>query len=149
MFELGATYLAEGDTKDALVPLAAAYNEDPSYNDALIFYATGLYYNGDNAQADALLQARFGTVEYDDQRLLQAWYTTKQYGRVADVYAARVAKDPTDIQSAVAGAILRYFADGNKAAAVATLDKLSAANPSLSTQIQSFVTQLNAGTLKP
>jgi O-antigen ligase len=149
LFELGATYLAEGDSKDALTPLAAAYNEDTSYNDALIFYATGLYYNGQSAQADALLQARFGTVEYDDQRLLQAWYTTKQYGRVADVYAARVAKDPTDIQSAVAGAILRYFADGNKTAAVAALNTLSAANPSLSTQIQSFVSQLNAGTLKP
>jgi tetratricopeptide (TPR) repeat protein len=149
LFEIGATYLAAGDTKDAIAPLSQAYNEDTSYNDALIFYATGLYYNGQQAQADALLVSRFGTVEFDDQRLMQAFYATKQYDRVAQIYAARVAKDPTDIQSAVAGAILEYFANGNKAAAVAALNKLSAANPSLSTQIQSFVTQLNAGTLKP
>jgi len=31
LFEIGATYLAAGDTKDALVPLEQAYKETPKY----------------------------------------------------------------------------------------------------------------------
>ncbi|HEY5383197.1 MAG TPA: O-antigen ligase family protein, partial [Candidatus Paceibacterota bacterium] len=149
LFEVGSTYLAEGDVKDALPLLTQAYNEEPAYNDALIYYAVGLYYNGQNSQADALLVQRFGTVNYDNQQLMQTYYSTKQYGRLADIYEARVTKNPADVQSVVAHAVLAYFATGNKAPAVAELKAAATANPSLATQIQSFIDQINAGTLKP
>ncbi len=149
LFEIGATYLAEGDAKDALPPLAQAYNEEPAYADAAVFYATGLYYNGQNQAADALLIQHFGTVEYDNQQLMQAFYATKQYARLADIYEARVTKNPADVQSIVAHAILAYFATGNKAPSITELKAAAAANPSLASQIQSFIDQINAGTLKP
>ena len=149
LFEVGATYLAEGDYKDAIAPLKQAYDEEPAYTDAVIYYATGLYYNGQDSEADALLVQHFGTVDYNDQRLMQALYATKHYARLEDIYNANIAKDPTDVQSGVAAAILGYFATGNKAAAIAALNVLIKANPALASQIQSFVNQLNAGTLKP
>jgi O-antigen ligase len=149
LFEIGATYLAQGDNKDALVPLKEAYDETPQYDDALLYYATALYYNGDSTQADALLVGRYGNVYVDQQQIVQAYFATKMYTRLEKIYAARVAKDPTDVQSAVGDAVLQYFVTGNKAVGIAALNALIKANPSLATQIQSFIDQINAGTLKP
>ncbi len=149
LFEICTTYLAQSNSKDALPVFKKAYDEDPSYSEAFIFYVTALYYDGQTAEADKLLIARFGTVEYNDQRIMQALYTKKQYARLKAIYDANVAKNPADIQSAVASAILGYFATGNKSAAVAQLQKLVTANPQYATQIKSFIDQLNAGTLKP
>jgi O-antigen ligase/Flp pilus assembly protein TadD len=149
LFEIGATYLAAGDNKDALPPLKEAYDETPQYDQALLYYATALYYNGDVTDADALLTKQYGTVDVDQQQVLQAYFATKMYSRLEAIYAQRVAKDPTDIQSAVAAAVLKYFVTGNKAVGVAALNALIKANPSLASQIQSFIDQINAGTLKP
>jgi hypothetical protein len=80
---------------------------------------------------------------------MQTFYATKQYARLKAIYDAKVVTNPADIQSAVASAILGYFATGNKSAAVAQLQALSTANPQYATQIKSFIDQLNAGTLKP
>jgi O-antigen ligase/Tfp pilus assembly protein PilF len=149
LFEVGATYLAAGDNKDALPPLQLAYTETPQYDDALLYYATALYYNGQTADADVLLTKRFGNVYVDQQQILQAYFATKKYDRLEKIYAARIAKDPTDVQSQVADAVLQYFVTGNKSVGIAALNKIIATNPSLKTQVQSFIDQINAGTLKP
>jgi len=149
LFQIGATYIAMGDNADALAPLKQAYDETPQYDDALLYYATALYYNNQTAAADQLLVGRYGNVYVDQQQILQAYFATKQYARLEKIYANRVAADPTDIQSAVGEAVLEYFATGNKAAGIAMLEALIKANPSLATQIQSFIDQINNGTLKP
>lgn len=149
LFEIGATYLAAGDNKDALPPLKQAYEETPQYDQALLYYATALYYNGNTIDADALLMKRYGNVYVDQQQILQAYFATKKYDRLEKMYAARMAKDPTDIQSAVAEAVLQYFVTGNRGLGISALQKLIVANPSVKTQIQSFIDQINAGTLKP
>ncbi len=149
LFQMGATYLAAGDNKDALAPLKQAYEETPEYEQALLYYATGLYYNNQTAEADALLTKKYGDVYVDQQQIIQAYFANKKYDRLLKIYTLHVQKDPTDIQSAVAAAVLEYFVSGNKAVGIAALNKLIAANPSLKTQIQSFIDQINAGTLKP
>ena len=149
LFEIGATYLAMGDNKDALPPLKEAYDETPQYEQSVLYYATALYYNGDVTDADALLTKQYGTVYVDQQQILQAYFATKMYSRLEQIYANKVAKDPTDVQSQVANAVLQYFVTGNKSVGIAALNKIIAANPSLKTQVQSFIDQINAGTLKP
>jgi len=44
---------------------------------------------------------QYGTVDVDQQQILQAYFATKNYSRLEAIYKARVAKDPTDIQSAL------------------------------------------------
>jgi tetratricopeptide (TPR) repeat protein len=149
LFELGSTYLAAGDAVDALPPFKQAYDETPKYDEALLYYAAGLYYNKQNAAADALLTQRYGTVLVDQQQILQAYFANKLYDRLAGIYQARLATNPADLQSAVGHAVLTYFATGNKGAAIVELQALIKANPSVATQIQSFIDQINAGTLKP
>ena len=149
LFEIGSTYLATGDYKNALAPLKQAYDETPQYPDARIYYASALYYNNQGAEADQLLTAGFGTVLYDNQTLMQVYYNTKQYGRLAQIYEARIAKNPGDAQAMLADAVLTYFAGGSKEAAIAELKKAASTDPSIATQINSFIDQINAGTLKP
>jgi O-antigen ligase/tetratricopeptide (TPR) repeat protein len=149
LFQIGATYLAAGDNKDALVVLKQAYEETPEYEQALLYYATGLYYNNQIAEADALLTKKYGSVYVDQQQIIQAYFANKQYDRLLKIFSTRVEKNPADIQSAVAAAVLQYFVTGSKAVGIAALTKLADANPSLKSQIQTFIDQINAGTLKP
>ncbi|MDO8548211.1 MAG: hypothetical protein Q7R71_00895, partial [bacterium] len=149
LFQLGSTYIAQGDTESALVPLQRAFNEEPNYDLARTLYASALYYNGQSAKADQLLTERFGSVFVDSQPIIQAYYTTKQYVRLAKIYENRLAQNPNDVQSLVGHAIMSYFATGNKSAAVAEMQKAIIIDPSLASQIQSFITQVNNGTLKP
>jgi O-antigen ligase len=149
LFEVASTYLAQGDNKDAVAPAQQAFNEEPNYIDARVLYAAVLYYNGQNQQADQLLVQGFGSVLYDNQQLLQTYFATKQYGRLAQIYAARAAANPKDAQSIIGHAVTSFLATGNKAAAIAELNNAAKVDPTAATEAQSFVSQINAGTLKP
>lgn len=149
LFQLGSTFIAQGDTKSALPPLEQAFNEEPNYDLARTLYAAALYYNNQADKADQLLIDKFGSVYVDSQPLLQAYYTTKQYVRLAKIYENRVVENPTDVQSIVGHAVMNYFATGDKTAAIAELQKAITVDPSVTSQIQSFITQINSGTLKP
>ena len=150
LFQLGSTYLAQGNVKDGVPPFQQAFTEAPAYNQARILYASALYYAGQNAQADAVLTDGFGTVLVDDQSLMQTYFATKQYGRLAGIYAEELTKNPNDPQAGVGHAVASYFAGSEtKAQAIAELNKVSSANPSVASQIQSIISQINNGTLKP
>jgi O-antigen ligase/cytochrome c-type biogenesis protein CcmH/NrfG len=149
LLELGSVYLSTGDAKDGLATFAQAFNEEQQNDNARTFYAAGLYEAGQGAQADALLLERFGTTTVDNQELMQAFFATKQYGRLANIYALRLSQNPNDVQSQAGYAIAEYFATGDKTAAVATLNKIMAQNPQYAGQVQSLINQIQNGTLKP
>jgi O-antigen ligase/tetratricopeptide (TPR) repeat protein len=149
LFQLGSTYIAQGDIQNALPPLELAFTEEPNYDLARTLYAAALYYAGQNAKADQILTEKFGSVFVDNQSLLQAYFSTKQYARLVKIYENRIAQNPADTQSLVGHAILNYFVTGNKGAAIAELQKVGALDASLAPQVQSFITQINNGTLKP
>ncbi len=147
MFEEGVSYLNAGDTKDALPVLQHAFAEAPQYRDARILYAAGLYYAGDSTDADALLQQGFGTTTVDDARLLQVYTSTKQYGRAIAIWQLRIQNDSTNPQMHV-GLASVYFAAGNKQGAISELQRAAQLSPTLATQIQGIITQIQNGTLK-
>ena len=149
LFQLGSTYIAEGKMADALPPLEQAFTEEPNYDVARTLYAAALYYNGQGDKADQLLTEKFGSVYVDSQPIIQAYYSTKQFVRLAKIYENKLTQDPTDVQSLVGHAIINYFATGDKAAAVAELQKAITLNASVAGQIQAIITQINNGTLKP
>jgi len=150
LFELASVYLGVGDGKDALIPAQQAFNETPQYADARTLYAAVLFANGQNAQADKLLVEGFGTTTVDNQELIQVYFSTKQYARLAAIYQLRVSQNPTDVQSEVGYAVAAYYATGNKANAIAELKKAAADNPQYASAIQQqFIDPINNGTLKP
>ncbi|MDO8518347.1 MAG: O-antigen ligase family protein [bacterium] len=147
MFEISVVYLNGGDVKSALPILQKAFTEEPSYNDARIFYAAGLYYDGDNKTADALLTEGFGTLLVDDTRLLQVYVNTKQFGRLVAIWKNRVDANPNDAQTHV-GLAAAHFAAGDKTGAITELERAAALDPTLAAQVQSLIGQIRDGTLK-
>ncbi len=147
LFPLGITEISTGNTAQGIAYLQQAFNGDPAYTQARIFYAAGLYYTGGKAQADALLMEGFGTVLVNDSTLLQVYIDTKQYDRVVGIWQIRVQQDPSNSQTHI-GLAAAYFAQGNKAQAIAELQRAAQLDPNLAPQIDSIITQIQNGTLK-
>ncbi len=145
LFEIGQNNLMRsGDTKDALLVLQQAYQLDPSYDTALIYYVSALYQSGDDAQADALLMKRFGTTTPDNATLLQAYAIAKLYTRAEAIIATRLASNPHDAQSWLQYAAM-FYASGDTAGTIAALNKGAAADPTFATQAQQLISQLQGG----
>ncbi len=148
MFETAVAHLNLKDTAAALPILKQAFEEAPSYNDARILYAIGMFYAGDKAGGDALLTEGFGTVFVDDTRLLQIYTNLKQYDRVVGVWKTRVAANPEDSKTHV-GLATAYFAAGDKANTIAELKRAAALDPNIAAQVAQLILQIQNGTLQP
>ena len=148
LFQEGQVYLQKGDAADALPLFKKAYDLAPDYDQAVVYYASALYYAGQTSAGDALLTQKFGTVLADNDQLLQAYMNTKQYARAISIWQARIAKSPKDT-NLVLGLASVYFFSGDNADAIAQLKKVSTIDPSQAAQMQSIITQIQNGTLKP
>lgn len=146
LMQTGLALLQSGNPSLALPPLQEAFDSAPGFKDARIFYAIGLYYAGESAQADELLRDGFGTTVVDDNRLLQTYINLKLYDRVVGIWALRVENDPQNVQLHV-GLAAAYFAAGDNAKAIDELQKAITLNPALASQIQAIINQIKDGTL--
>ncbi|MGH7141079.1 MAG: O-antigen ligase family protein [Minisyncoccia bacterium] len=147
MFELALdVYAQEGDYKDAAATLKQAYELDTKDDDARVYYAAALFdeAGGATSTADQLLDERYGTTTVDNDVLLSAYYTTKQYGRAEAILDARIQKDKTDAQSWVELAGIEYQA-GQKDAAIATLKAAEEADPADASQIDQLIQEVQSG----
>ncbi len=147
LFQTGVTDLGHGDTQNALALFKKAYELDTTYPDARILYASGLYYAGQIAEGDKLLTDGFGTVLYDDSRLLQTYTSLKMYDRVIAIWNKRVEAAPKDT-NVLLGLASAYFQMGNTAQTIATIKKVEEIDPSTKTQMEQVITQIQNGTLK-
>ena len=144
-YEIGMNnLLRSGDTKGAVGALQTAFNLDQEDDQARVYYAAALYYDGQNAQADALLTERFGSTTPDNDMLVQVYYDTKQYPRAAAILTNRIAQTPSNTQAWLQLAAVEYGA-GDKADAITTLQKAEQVNPSLAAQADQLIAQLKAG----
>ena len=148
LFQLGSAYLQNNDITDAVTTFKKAFDLDPSYDDARVLYAGALYYAGQQAAGDAVLTEKFGTTIVDNDQLVQVYTNTKQYSRLIAIWKLRVQNAPSDpnMLLSLAGA---YFASGDKADTITTLQQIAKLSPSQAAQMQSIITQIQNGTLKP
>jgi tetratricopeptide (TPR) repeat protein/O-antigen ligase len=148
LFQTGVIFLQQGNVSNAVATFKKAFELEPKYADARILYATGLYYAKQDAQADALLIEGFGTVLYDDNRLLQTYMGLKMYDRAVGIWQERVKNDPTNTQILL-GLAGVYFASGNNAKTIEILKQVESMDPSSKAQLDSVISQIENGTLKP
>ncbi len=146
MFELGISYLNSGDRQSALLVLKKAFDSAPDYTIARVLYAGALIKTGDQKAADALLMEGFGSVIVDDDRLLQVYTQEKQHDRVIATWQMRTKKDPRNLQYEV-GLAAAYYSAGDRANAIGALRRAERIDPSLASQIQALITQIQNGTL--
>jgi tetratricopeptide (TPR) repeat protein len=148
LFQIGVSYLSQGDVQNALARFKQAFDLAPEYADARILYATGLYYAERDEEADQILTEGFGSVLYDDARLLQTYMSIKKYDRAIAIWQKRVEASPTN-EDIVLGLAGTYFASGDTARTIETLRKISAMNPARTAEMESIISQIESGALKP
>lgn len=141
LFQLGLSYLNGGDTAKALDAFKQAYDEAPENDQALIYYAMGLYYAKDTAAADKLVTDKFGSTVVDNDQLLQVYGNLKMYDRAIAIWKMRVDKNPKDFNTNLSLASA-YYAAGDKAATIAQLKHMETLNPAAAGQLESLIGQI-------
>jgi Tfp pilus assembly protein PilF len=138
--EQGAEALQAGDAKAAQQYFNDAYQVDPSVKDMAAYAASGDIFVGDLKGADALLVAAYGTTTPDNDLLVYAYYSTKNYARAIQIWQARTAANDT-LQNDFNLAAL-YMESGDKASAAAEVKHAIAAHPEGAAQGQAFLQQI-------
>ena len=144
MFEVGALAMQEGDFGKALAVFKDAYELAPEYDQARNFYATAAIRSGDMKLADSLLVPRYGTDTPVDMFILQAYLDTKNFPKVIELARARADAQPGNAQWWVElGAA--YLQAGDRAHAIANIEKAISIDPSLKDQGEKFIADIKAG----
>ena len=145
--QLGLTLIQAGNAQEGLVYLKQAYEAATDNTSALVFYATGLYYAGQYAAADALLTERFGSAVIDNAQLMQMYMNLKLYDRAIAVWKLRVAASPSDVQQHL-GLASAYFAACRNQDVFAELKTISKLQPAAAAEMAQLQKQIENGTLK-
>lgn len=148
LFQIGMTLIQGGAVDQGIQVLKEAFELEPRFDTARIYYASGLLYAGRVAEADALLVEKFGTVLVDNEQLLQVYINTKMFPRIIGIWSKRVEDNPDDPQMHI-GLATGYFVSGDNKNAIAELEVAMQLSPTLAPQIQPIINQIKDGTLKP
>ncbi len=97
-FELGSAYLSAGLTTEAYETFKTAYEFEPKYKDAAVFFALGAMYNGKKTEAVTALNQTYGTTTVSDDRLVKAFFEKQEWGLLMPILLSRVASSPTNDQ---------------------------------------------------
>jgi len=144
MFEIGLNRLNAGKTADALTIFKRAYDLDPSYSLAVTFYAAALYYSGEDALADQVVQSRYGTLIVNDDRLLKVYFDRGKYDRVEEIVKLRITQAPNSAQLYVSLAAV-YLKENKRAAAIEALEKAITLDATFKEQGEYFIREIQAG----
>ena len=148
LIQTGLTYLAAGNTEDALALLKQSFESAEGNETARIFYAVGLYVAKEPAAADELLFEHYGTTIVDNTQLLQAYMSFKLYDRAAAIWQKRIEASPKDSEVRL-GLASVYFAAGDTAATIRVLREIIKIAPQSAAQIEQLIKQIEDGTLQP
>ncbi len=143
-FEIGSVYINLGEYEKALREFRAAYELEPSFREAALLYAVGATYAGESAFSSELLTKTFGTDLETDDRLIQAYVNTKQYGKVVEMWEKKVADNPGIPQYHLSLAA-SYFQVGRRGDAVRQIRKVIELNPSFKAQGENYIREIEAG----
>jgi tetratricopeptide (TPR) repeat protein len=142
IFQLGAAYVSSRQYDKAVEVLKKAYELEPSYADALRYYATALMYAGREAEARKLFPAGT-TAQAIDQAFLSVYADLGNWSKVAAILRGLIAADPNNMELRM-NLVAAYFQAGNKAAAIATLREMIAVNPAFKEQGEKYIQEIQA-----
>ncbi len=147
LFQLGLNALARGDTAEAMRVFKEAYTLAPEYYDARIFYTAVAIHTGNEAVEREMIAVLIEQGESLEPRVLSAYATKSRYDAIASLAAARIEKNPQELQPRLTYAAALYKM-GERSRAIAALENLKLAQPSSAAQADSLIAEIRAGTLQ-
>jgi tetratricopeptide (TPR) repeat protein len=143
-FGLSSFYLANGQFDKALTVMKQTFEGAPENNEARLIYAAVAIYSKNNKLVEDLLIPRYGTVAVPDQRIVQAYFDTNQFGPAETAALAMAKLQPNDTTPRLALAAI-YLNSGHREKSIAELQKVVVINPSFKAQADEFIKQIRAG----
>ncbi|HET8575029.1 MAG TPA: O-antigen ligase family protein [Candidatus Paceibacterota bacterium] len=129
---------------DAIQNAKMTYLEAPGDQDSTKLYAAALIYEKQTKEAEDLLTQAFGTSAVPDTSIINAYAHIKDYPALINLWKARVAQNPDDVQSQMS-LIYAYYKNGDNSDAIAGLKALAQAHPELQKQIDQYITDIQNG----
>jgi len=147
LFELALNAQARNDTASALSDFAEAYTLETDYLDARLYYAAAAIDAGDESLADQLLAPVIPTGQAADPRISAAYASRGEYGKIISIWQAAITATPSNAQLYFTlGAA--YYAAGNPKQAIATLKAAEVADPSITSQAEQVIQEIQNGTIQ-
>ena len=116
----------------------------PEYNNSRIWYAAAAIYARKFDLAEGLFSSTTKAVVLSDERLVKAWYDVKRYDKAIEVLKFRFVEKPNDPQTHISLAAA-YAANGNRAEAIAELQKAIELRPEFKEQGEHYIREIRAG----
>ena len=146
LFQVALNQQAQGNGIAAEGYFKQAFDLEPDYLQARIFYAVSAIENKDDVVADALLAPIISTGEAANQQIAAAYASRNLYAKLIPIWTAYVAANPTNLQGRLTLAAA-YYQGGDKNGAVDALQAALVAIPSAVGQINPLIQQVKAGTV--
>lgn len=143
-FELGNTYISTGKLPEAKALLKEAFENAPEYGGARIAYAVSAIYSGEFDVPEKLFAPTTTINNLTDERLIKAYYDTKQYKVVIALLKLRLEADPNNVQTHISLAAA-YLGSGNRSEAIISLQKAIELNPEFKKQGEFYISEIRAG----
>lgn len=145
IFQLAMNAIARGNPAEATTLLEQAYQSAPEYREAATLYALALVSSGQFDNAEPIVAEIADGTYSPDQRLLAAYVSQGKYDKVASLMSLYIAKHPDDAKARVTEAAA-FYAGGDKAAAIRSLEATQKAIPQSAAAAASLIEQVKAGT---
>lgn len=142
-FEIIGNLINSGKTGDALKLAKETFELETSSNQSRVVYAVAAIYARDNRLADELL-APIQNTDYIDDRVISAYASNKQFGKIIPILQAKIKNDPNNTQNYISLAAA-YLGNGQREAAVAEIQKIIAINPQFKEQGEFYIKEIRAG----
>jgi tetratricopeptide (TPR) repeat protein len=146
LFQLGEVYLNTGETDKALEIFRQAYEAAPEFDEARKLYAFAANYAGNFELSDRLLMEEYHTTAINEERFIRAYSDAKRYDVLEQIFTARIAENPDDMQARVSLAAT-YHELGNDARAIEVLEAAVAQKPDFKEQGEKFIEDIRTGNL--
>jgi O-antigen ligase/tetratricopeptide (TPR) repeat protein len=144
LLEIGTVLIQKKEYVKALGYLKTAYESEPDFLDARIYYAIGALVNNNISLANELFAGVPTQTLLFDDRIVQALIATNRYQELAEIFTRRIAEGQDTVQNNVSLAV-SYVRMGNNSKAVEILRRYEAKDPSIKAQFDGYIKEILSG----
>lgn len=146
LIEEGMTMWDQGDIQGAQKAFNAAHELAPQFTDLAVYVAVGDVITGNLKAADTVLLSAYGSTSVDNDTLALAFYRTKNWARLAEIWKLRAEKPGASVEAWFSLAAAYYMA-GDKVSAIKTINHAVELYPAAAATAAAAIEQIKAGTV--
>lgn len=141
LFQLGSLYITQKKYTEAVEIFKRAYEAEPSYVEALKYYASALMYvNKEDVVSGLIEKSGLGQAVFEDV-FVPVYADLGKWDKVISIMKSRIALDPKNPQYRM-NLVSAYFQSGNKLAAVGVLREMIVLDPAFGPTGEQYIQQI-------